>query len=356
MASRLRSGVLYLRTATATRTYGPRPQDVSSSMESAPEFVPLIERMFRNFDAFDASAVVDAFARQPGSLAIGSDQDEWWEGFEALSAMWRVQLQEVQSTGRKAHFEIEKVVAWKEGTVGWIACRVYSVIEGAAPIPGRLTVVVHEEGAYWRVIQWHASIPVSNEESLGMEITTDVDEILLMVQDAPTPLAALAGDGSVTIVFTDIEGSTALMESLGEQAWLELLAWHDDVIKQQTAIFGGSVVKGQGDGFMLAFPASGSAAACASAIQRALSTGWRGIKVPVRIGMHCGNAKVEGGDFFGRTVVVAARIAGAAAGGEILISQAVQDSLDGAFPLEGARSLSLKGLAGLHAAFPMRWE
>ena len=146
------------------------------------------------------------------------------------------------------------------------------------------------------------------------------------------------------------------MESLGEQAWMELLAWHDGVIKQQTAIFGGSVVKGQGDGFMLAFPASGSAAACASAIQRALSTGWRGIRVPVRIGMHCGNARAEGGDFFGRTVVVAARMAGAAAGDEILISQAVQGSLGGAFRLDEARSLSLKGLAGRHPAFPVIWQ
>jgi class 3 adenylate cyclase len=195
-----------------------------------------------------------------------------------------------------------------------------------------------------------------NEETLGFELTTDVDEILTMVQDEPAPVGALAGDGSVTIMFTDIEGSTALMESLGEQAWLELLDWHDGVVRQQTAVFGGSVVKGQGDGFMLAFPATGSAAGCAAAIQRALSVGWRGVRVPVRMGMNCGNAKAEGGDFFGRTVVVAARLASAADGGEILVSQAVQESLGGAFRLDEARSLTLKGLAGRHAAFPVIWQ
>ncbi len=125
---------------------------------------------------------------------------------------------------------------------------------------------MHEEGAYWRIVQQHDSIPIANEDSLGLEMTTAVDEILTMVQDEPPPVTALAGDGSVTIMFTDIEGSTVLMESLGEQAWLELLEWHDGVVKQQTAVFGGSVVKGQGDGFMLAFPATGSAAAGASAI------------------------------------------------------------------------------------------
>jgi adenylate cyclase len=324
-------------------------------MEPAPELVSLMERMFRNWDALDANGMVDAFSRHAGSLAIGTDPDEWWEGFEAISAMWRVQFQEIQSVG-KLRCDIEKIVAWKEGTVGWISGRVQIAIGEIAPVPARLTVVVHEEGAYWRVVQWHTSIPVLNEASQGLEMTTAVDEILIMVQDEPPPVAALAGDGAVTIVFTDIEGSAALMESLGEQAWMELLDWHDGVVKQQTTVFGGSVVKGQGDGFMLAFPATGSAAACSVAIQRALRPGRAGVHVPVRIGMHCGNAKAEAGDFFGRTVVVAARVAGAAGGGEILVSQAVQEGLGGAFPLDRARSLSLKGLAGHHAAFPMLWQ
>jgi class 3 adenylate cyclase len=269
--------------------------------------------------------------------------------------MWRVQFQEIQSVG-KLHCDIEKIVAWKEGTVGWISGQVQIAIGDIAPVPARLTIVLHEEGAYWRVVQWHTSIPVPDEESLGLEMTTAVDEILMMVQDEPPPLAGMAGDGSVTIVFTDIEGSTVLMESIGEQSWMELLDRHDGVVKQQTTMFGGTVVKGQGDGFMLAFPAVGSAAASSVAIQRALSGGWSGIGVPVRIGVHCGNAKAEGGDFFGRTVVTAARVAGAAGGGEILISQAVQESLGGAFPLDRARSLSLKGLTGHHAAFPMLWQ
>lgn len=160
----------------------------------------------------------------------------------------------------------------------------------------------------------------------------------------------------MTIMFTDIEGSATLMESLGEQRWLELLGWHDGIVRQQTAILGGTVVMGQGDGFMLSIPAIGSAAACAMSVQRSLAPGWAGVKLPVRIGPHVGNAKAEGGDFFGSTVVVAARVANAAAGGEILVSQAVQEGLGGSFPLDGARSLSLKGMVGSHAAFPMIWQ
>lgn len=80
------------------------------------------------------------------------------------------------------------------------------------------------------------------------------------------------------------------------------------------------------------------------------------VRVPVRIGIHAGNAKAEAGDSFGRTVVLAARIANAANGGEVLVSEVVQVGLDGAFALDGARSLTLKGLAVDQLAFPVLWD
>ena len=166
----------------------------------------------------------------------------------------------------------------------------------------------------------------------------------------------MAPDGSVTIMFTDLEGSTSLMESLGERRWLELLERHNSLVTSQVAAFGGTVVKGEGDGFMLAFPACGSATACAVAIQRAARAGLDGVAVPIRIGLHAGDAKAASGDFFGRTVVVAARITNAAKGGEILASDAVQEGLAGAFTLDGARSLKLKGFEADFIAFPVLWE
>ncbi len=179
------------------------------------------------------------------------------------------------------HFAVHEIDAWKEGSVGWVVSRAVMEIDGMPSITTRSTLVVREEGAHWRIVHWHISMPVANEESLGVGLTTAVEEILTMVQDEPPPTMAMAPDGTVTIVFTDIEGSTALMESLGEPRWLELLDWHDGVVRQQTGLFGGTVVKGQGDGFMLAFSAAGSAAACAVAIQRSLSSGWEGVPMAV---------------------------------------------------------------------------
>lgn len=321
-------------------------------MEPAPELVPLVERVYRSYAAFDGDAIDDILARHPGTLGIGTAPEEWHAGYEAFAAVMRVQFQEMP----KLRFDIEDITAWKEGTVGWAACRAMLVIEGMPSVSTRSTFVLHEEGALWRIVQWHISIPVANEDALGVGLTSTVDELLAVLQDERPPVEGMSADGSVTIVFTDIEGSTALMETLGEEKWLELLAWHDDVLRRQTTLFGGSVVKGQGDGFMLAFPATGAAAACTVAIQQALNTGWAGVPVPVRVGMHRGNAKAEAGDFFGRTVVVAARVASGANGGEILVSQEVQDDLGGAFSLGEARSLALKGISGHQTVFPLLWR
>lgn len=323
-------------------------------MEPAPELVAFVERWMPSWLA-DYGDFMDAFSRNAGTRFIGPDPNEWMEGPEKLMAVAKAQFSEFATIG-ELRIDNDEIVAWKEGSVGWVAVRCRMSFGQMDPQEARLTVIVHEEGAFWKVVHLQFGFTVSNEEAVGLELTTAVDELLLQVQDVSPPVAGMSADGSVTVVFTDLEGSTVLMESLGEERWLELLDWHDSVVRQKTAVFGGTVVKGQGDGFMLAFPAAGSAAACASAIQRTFSDGWSGVPTPARIGLHTGNAKAEGGDFFGRTVIVAARVSGMAGGGEILLTQAAQEDLNGAFALSGPRSTALKGLSGVHTVFELMWK
>ena len=95
---------------------------------------------------------------------------------------------------------------------------------------------MHEEGAHWRVVNWHGSIAVTNEAVWGHSQTTSVEEILALVQDYETPTAALAIDGVVAIVFTDVVGSSALMEEIGEQRWISVLNVHSDSVRRHTAV------------------------------------------------------------------------------------------------------------------------
>jgi adenylate cyclase len=326
-------------------------------VESAPELVAYCEKFLAlawNSHP-DVQGHLDGWSRSPGAQFIGPDPNEWIEGFDQYAALARIQFPEQQELGGIS-FETERALGWKEGSVGWVVWRGHVRIGESAPIDSRMSFVIHEEGLHLKVVHVHFSFTASTVDAMGVELTTVLDDLLEDIESDLVLPRGVSADGSVTIVFTDLEDSTSRLEALGEPRWLELLAWHAGIVTQQTVTFGGVVVKGQGDGFMLAFPAAGSAVACAIAIQRAVRAGWNGVPVAVRIGVHSGNATVEAGDFFGRTVVVAARIASAAAGGQILVSDAVQANLGGSFPLDEPRSHHLKGLSGSFAVFPIVWN
>jgi class 3 adenylate cyclase len=169
--------------------------------------------------------------------------------------------------------------------------------------------------------------------------------------DRPSIEALPSRNGAVTIVFTDIEGSTPMAQRLGDQAWMSLLRDHNRVVREQVLAHRGTEVKSEGDGFMLAFARPEDALGCAAAIQRAFADN----EIKVRIGLHTGEAIEEDGDFFGQTVILASRIADRARGGEILVSEAVANAVaDDSFD-EGTEA-ELKGLLGSYRVHRAAWN
>ena len=166
--------------------------------------------------------------------------------------------------------------------------------------------------------------------------------------------------GTITIMFSDIVGFSAMTERLGDERVQEILHTHCAIVRELIAVHGGFEVKTQGDGFMIAFPSARRALRCAVRIQRTMAAYDEHAEAPVglRIGLHTGEATKEGYDFFGRSVIVAARIAAAARSGEILVSSLVRELTAGAeeFVFDGARAVELKGLAGLQRVFTAEWE
>jgi class 3 adenylate cyclase len=170
-----------------------------------------------------------------------------------------------------------------------------------------------------------------------------------------------APDGTITIVFSDIEDSSALVERLGDRQWLELLDAHHGLVRDQIARHGGVEVKSQGDGFMLAFPSALRALLCTVDIQRRAGvqvTPDPAIALRVRIAVHTGEVIRAAGDFFGRHVVLAARLASHAAGGETLVSELTRELVAGADDVRFGppRDLVLRGLTGVHRAYPLLWR
>jgi eukaryotic-like serine/threonine-protein kinase len=191
----------------------------------------------------------------------------------------------------------------------------------------------------------------------GDASTTAVDEVAARVgSERPSLRPAAAPDGTVTVLFSDIEGSTELNDRLGDVRWLELLRAHHQIVREQVHAHGGFEVKSQGDGFMIAFPSARRAVDCARAIQEAIRSGLaRHPDGPVRlrIGLHTGEAIREEADFYGKNIALAARITDKARGGEILASSVVKELTESAGDLrfEGGRELELDGLSGTYTVF-----
>ena len=128
--------------------------------------------------------------------------------------------------------------------------------------------------------------------------------------------------GTVTFLFTDIEGSTQLLHRLGE-AFIELNDRHLAILRTAISDAGGTIVRTEGDGFFAAFPSAPAAVEAAAAGQRALADqSWpEDVSVAVRMGLHTGAGRLGGDDYVGIDVVRAARIADAGHGGQILVSE-----------------------------------
>jgi adenylate cyclase len=312
--------------------------------------------VIRFFDALrdgDEEAVSNRISRQPGFERFGTDAVEWWQDGDAAARVWIQVMREIDGYPWRL---VGDVHAMSEGSVGWAGARAeFDAAEG--PVELRFTCVLHLEHGEWRLVQWHGSVPSSNEEH-GFFVTKSVDDIAEAVSESrPDLSASSASDGTVTIAFTDIEDSLRLNAFLGDRRWLDVLRAHNDVVKRTTEDHGGTVVKNQGDGFMLAFASARRAATCAQAIETAVAETFRdpGSPIRVRIGLHVGETVHEGDDHFGHAVNYAARVASAAAGGEIVVSSLVQGLLaqTGEFEFETAREVELKGIEGVQRLYPL---
>jgi len=198
-------------------------------------------------------------------------------------------------------------------------------------------------------------------EAIMVPATTTIDDVAAsVVMERPNLQMHAAPDGTVSILFSDIENSTMMTERLGDLRAQQVLHDHNDIIRKHVAEQKGFEVKSMGDGFMVAFSSARRALLCAIGIQRAFEDYSRqhpAEPIRVRIGLHMGEAISEGGDFFGKTVIMAARIGAKANAGEILVSsvfKAVTESA-GDLRFDDGYEVELKGLSGTYRVHRVLW-
>ena len=318
-------------------------------VEPSDEIRRIVERWMQAISERDSESSLGRVSEHPGAVMIGTDPEEWFHGAEAR-AIWARQLDELDSFS-VVGTEIE---AWEEGTVGW-ACVKETIRWDEEETEARATYVFHLERGEWKAVQIHWSLPKANVDLFGKELTVSLDVLERTIErDQPDLFATLAVDGTVTIVFTDIVDSTVLTSRLGDHAWREVLRRHDTLIRDVTGAHDGTVVETQGDGSMLAFSSARRAVTCAQAIQREIPRTFADDSPPirVRIGIHTGDAIQEADRFFGTTVHYAARVVSQALGGEVLVSNLVQQLVaNSGIEFTESREVELKGLDGAHRLF-----
>jgi class 3 adenylate cyclase len=184
-------------------------------------------------------------------------------------------------------------------------------------------------------------------ERLGATLDLARADALLGDEGAGPPSAHAPIRTTKTFMFTDIVTSTDLVGLIGDDAWGELLRWHDRELRAAFANHRGEVVQHTGDGFFVAFERGADALECGVDIQRRLARHRHehGFSPTIRIGLHTTEASRQGGNYQGRGVHVAARIGAAATGDEILVSNTAVSALGAVrFALSDTRALTLKGV------------
>ena len=164
--------------------------------------------------------------------------------------------------------------------------------------------------------------------------------------------------GVKTFLFTDIVRSTDLVSAIGDDAWLDVVRWHDERLRSLFKEHGGEEVDHAGDGFFVAFDDPASAIGCAVAIQRALADHRRahGFAPSVRSGVHSTAATRLGRSFRGKGVHEAARIAASAEGGEIVASRDTVAGSARSIPVSDAREVHLKGISEPVEVVSLDWR
>jgi class 3 adenylate cyclase len=186
-----------------------------------------------------------------------------------------------------------------------------------------------------------------------------INEFLGEGEQTPARAEPAATGGLCTILFTDVEGSTALTERLGDAKAREVLRNHERIVREALRAHGGAEVKAMGDGFMASFSSATRALECAIAMQRAFAAHddeHPETPIRVRIGLNAGEPIAEEADLFGTAVIMAARIAAQAAGGEILAANVVKELAAGkGFLFADRGEVALRGFEGPVRLYEVRW-
>jgi class 3 adenylate cyclase/pimeloyl-ACP methyl ester carboxylesterase len=326
-----------------------------------------------------------SFARMSWLL----DTEEGRQGFEAALTLVRqgwgsnvpayrqfftsLFMPEADTEAARQLNELQRVSTSGENAAAWLSAAAKTDVRHLLSQIATPTLVIHRRGdsmvPFEAGRELASSIPGARFLALGgrnhfplanepiMEVGSKAIEEF--VGGSQRSEAVAAPSGLLTILFTDIEGSTTLTQRLGDARAQEILRTHNSIVREALKSHGGSQIKHTGDGIMASFPFASRALECAVRIQRAFAAHNESTDEPirVRIGLNAGEPVAEDEDLFGTAVQVAARICAHAEPCQILASNVVQELAAGkGFAFSDQGEAALKGLDKPVHLYEVGWE
>ncbi|MDY6970975.1 MAG: nuclear transport factor 2 family protein [Thermodesulfobacteriota bacterium] len=137
-------------------------------MEKATELKELYLRACEAMSKGDYSFFERHFSRKDGVIAIGTDPTEWWAGYATIARVFKAQLEETDGF----QILIDTPLAYRDGSIGWVAGHPTLKLPDDTELPVRLTAVFEEEQEGWKIVQWHFSAGIPNDVLIGETLTT----------------------------------------------------------------------------------------------------------------------------------------------------------------------------------------
>lgn len=315
----------------------------------SPELIAVVRRWNEAMRRKDGRTLANMLSTSDHLCYQGSAEGETWWG-KVFRDGFAAHAREIP----EFDFEELSLSAFEQGEVGWAHCladlRFHS---NGKRVPCRFTFVLVLEDGIWKMIQIHGSNAFPNIEKMGIEQTA-MDELISAAREN---FAYGQSEGMATIVFSDIVNSTALAGFTGDHLWTATVRKHLALVEGIVAEHGGQLVKSLGDGTMSSFRSVRDALTAARQIQRQNAASAGEPPLELRIGINSGDVVQTVDDFFGSVVNKAARTTGAAAPGEIRLTEATRLMVGTAseFSIVDPVETELRGFEGSHVLFRLGW-
>jgi hypothetical protein len=163
----------------------------------SPEIESVMRRLLKVWVSSEFDTIANLLSSDPSLRVLGFDPDEWWVGPDDVFNTRVVQAGEL--AGHHV-VEIRSIEAFEDGSIGWATC-FYWLVTSEERIPIRTTAVLRLESGAWRAVQYHNSIPVPNEQILGIDLTTTLERLVTSVLEGSPEFESGAGvEGTMTLV------------------------------------------------------------------------------------------------------------------------------------------------------------